>query len=109
MGLTANLRSPSMTTDTEGRDAPPAERQGKARSRALALTAICVVLFLTFLDNTVVSVTLSEVQNELHAGVTQLQWIVDGYALAFAGLMLVGGSIGDLLGRRRVLVAGVVI
>ena len=75
----------------------------------MTLAAISVLLFMTFMDNTVVSVTLANVQEELHAGVTQLQWIVDGYALAFAGLMLVGGSGGDLLGRRRVMLTGVAI
>lgn len=80
-----------------------------SRSRPIALVAICVVLFLTFLDTTIVSTSLSGVQDDLKAGVTQLQWVVNGYALAFAGLMLVGGSIGDLLGRRRVMLVGVVI
>jgi EmrB/QacA subfamily drug resistance transporter len=80
-----------------------------SRSRPVALAAILVVLFLTFLDNTVVSVTLPQVQDDLHAGVTELQWIIDGYALAFAGLMLVGGSVGDLLGRRRVMLVGVAV
>jgi EmrB/QacA subfamily drug resistance transporter len=54
-----------------------------------------------------VSVTLADVQTTLHSGVTQLQWIVDGYLLAFAGLMLAGGTLGDLLGRKRVMLAGV--
>ena len=83
-------------------------RADRARSR-LALTAICSVLFLTFLDNTIVSVALANIQTSLHAGVTGLQWIVDGYMVAFAGLMLAGGTLGDLLGRRRVMLGGVAI
>jgi EmrB/QacA subfamily drug resistance transporter len=78
-----------------------------ATSRRVALATLCGVLFLTFLDNTVVSVTLADVQTTLHAGVTSLQWIVDGYMLAFAALMLTGGTLGDLLGRKKVLLAGV--
>jgi EmrB/QacA subfamily drug resistance transporter len=74
----------------------------------VALAAICVVLFLTFLDTTVISVALGGIQGDLKAGVVSLQWVVNGYALAFAGLMLVGGSIGDLLGRRKVMLAGIV-
>ena len=66
--------------------------------RSYALAAVCAVLFLTFLDNTIVSVALADLQTSLSAGVSSLQWIVDGYMLAFAGLMLVGGTLGDLLG-----------
>ncbi len=82
---------------------------GADRFRFVALAAICVVLFLTFLDTTIISTSLKGVQDDLKAGVTQLQWVVNGYALAFAGLMLVGGSLGDLLGRRRVMLFGVVV
>jgi EmrB/QacA subfamily drug resistance transporter len=76
-------------------------------SRSLGLAAVCGVLFLTFLDNTVVSVALADIQTSLGAGVSALQWIVDGYMLAFAALMLTGGTLGDLLGRKRVMLAGV--
>ena len=72
-----------------------------------ALAAVCCVLFLTFLDNTIVSVALADMQTSLRAGVASLQWIVDGYMLAFAALMLTGGTLGDILGRKRVLLAGV--
>ncbi len=74
-----------------------------------ALAALCGVLFLTFLDNTIVSVALANMQTSLRAGVASLQWIVDGYMLAFAGLMLSGGTLGDLLGRRRMLLGGVLL
>src|SRR5262249_8482822 len=74
-----------------------------------ALAAVCGVLFLTFLDTTIVAVTLSSVQSDLHATVTQLQWVVNGYALVFASLMLTAGTLGDRLGRRRVMLAGLVI
>lgn len=88
---------------------PGTDPGSRSRSRPLALTAICVVVFLTFLDTTVVSVGLKGVQDDLKSGVTALQWVVNGYALAFAGLMLVGGSLGDLIGRRKVMLAGVVV
>ena len=73
----------------------------------LSFFALMAVLFLTFLDNTVVSPVLTNVQSELHAGVPQLQWVVGAYALAFASLMLVSGSLGDLLGRKPVMLVGV--
>lgn len=72
-----------------------------------ALATVCAVLFLTFLDTTVVSVALASIQESLHTGVSALQWVVDAYMLAFAALMLTGGAIGDILGRRRVMLAGV--
>ncbi len=74
-----------------------------------ALATVCAVLFLTFLDNTVVSVILGDIELTLHAGVSELQWVVDGYALVFAALMLTGGTLGDLLGRRKVMLAGIAV
>lgn len=74
-----------------------------------ALAAVCAVLFLTFLDMTIVSVALASVQSSLHAGVTQLQWVVNGYALTFASLMLLAGSLSDRFGRKRVMLGGLVI
>ena len=82
-------------------------RGGRRSRQSLALAAVCVVLFLTFLDNTIVSVALADMQTSLKAGVSSLQWIVDGYMLAFAALMLTGGTLGDLLGRKKVLLGGV--
>ncbi|HSP37585.1 MAG TPA: MFS transporter [Frankiaceae bacterium] len=90
-------------------EAEPSTSVGTSRSTAVALAAICVVLFLTFLDTTVISVALNGIEGDLGAGVVALQWVVNGYALAFAGLMLVGGSIGDILGRRRVMLGGIVV
>ena len=76
-------------------------------AQALALATLCGVLFLTFLDNTIVSVGLANVQSDLHAGVTSLQWVVNGYALTFAAFMLAAGMLGDILGRKKVMLAGV--
>src|SRR5258708_38699624 len=77
--------------------------------RSVALAVLCTVLFLTFLDNTIVSIVLGNVQSQLHAGVTALQWIVGAYALTFAGAMLAFGMVGDEFGRKRVMIIGVVI
>jgi EmrB/QacA subfamily drug resistance transporter len=75
-------------------------------SRRLALITVCLVMFLTFMDMTIVSVALGNVRSDLHAGVTQLQWVVNGYGLTFASFMLLGGSLGDRLGRKRVMLLG---
>jgi EmrB/QacA subfamily drug resistance transporter len=76
------------------------------RGRRLALATLSAVLFLTFLDTTIVSVALADVQSSLHAGVSSLQWVVNGYALTFASLMLGMGMLGDRLGRKRVMLGG---
>jgi MFS family permease len=78
-------------------------------SRPAALASVLGVLFLTFLDTTIVSVTLGDVQSDLGAGVISLQWVINGYALVFASLMLTAGSLGDRLGRKWVMVAGIVV
>ena len=78
-------------------------------AQAVALATLCVVLFLTFLDNTIVSVGLASVQSTLHAGVTSLQWVVNGYALTFAAFMLAAGTLGDILGRKKIMLAGIAV
>ena len=61
------------------------------------------------LDNTVVNVALPTIQQELGIGLSELQWIVTGYALSFAALMLTGGKLADMLGRRLIFVVGIVV
>ncbi len=79
---------------------------GRYRSKPVALGALCTILFLTFLDNTVVSVGLGKMQSDLHASVADLQWVVGAYALTFASIMLACGMIGDELGRKKVMLTG---
>lgn len=67
------------------------------------------MLFLTFLDTTIVSVTLADVQSSLHASIAELQWVVNGYALVFASSMLVAGALSDRFGRKRLLLIGLVV
>ena len=69
----------------------------------MALAAVRAILFITFLDNTIVSVALADIQSSLSVSVSGLQWIIDGYLLAFAALMLTGGTLGDLFGRKKVM------
>ena len=89
-------------------DTPAGRATGVRRgNRSLALAVLAAVLFLTFLDNTIVSVALGSVQTELHAGVSELQWVVSAYALTFAGAMLAFGMVGDEFGRKRVMLIGV--
>src|SRR3989454_7981639 len=62
---------------------------------------------LTFIDATVVNVALPALQADLHATITDVQWVIEAYALFLSALILVGGSLGDQFGRRRMFLAGV--
>jgi EmrB/QacA subfamily drug resistance transporter len=70
------------------------------------LLAVCLSIFMLLLDITVVNVALPDIRRELGANFSDLQWVVDAYALGLAGLMLAMGSLADLLGRRRIFVLG---
>jgi EmrB/QacA subfamily drug resistance transporter len=73
------------------------------------LAAVAFGLFMIMLDNTVVNVALPSMARDLGVGLAELEWIVTGYALTFASLMLTGGKLADLLGRRLIFVVGLVI
>ena len=73
------------------------------------LGAMCLALFMVMLDNTVVNVALPSIQSDLDTSISGLEWIVNGYTLSFAVLLAVGGRIGDIFGRRKAFVFGVII
>jgi EmrB/QacA subfamily drug resistance transporter len=76
------------------------------RRRAAVLASVCLAVFAINLDTTIVNVALPSLSRQLGAGTSILQWVVDGYSLAFAALVLTGGSVGDRFGRRPVLLIG---
>ena len=78
-----------------------------AKSGAFILAATILGSSLAFIDSTVVNVALPELQRSLGASVTDVQWVVEAYALLFSALLLVGGSLGDRFGRRRVYAIGI--
>jgi EmrB/QacA subfamily drug resistance transporter len=73
------------------------------------LGAMCFALFMVMLDNTVVNVALPTIQRDLHASISGLEWTVNAYTLSFAVLLVTGGRLGDLFGRRKVFLFGVVV
>ena len=79
------------------------------RDRRVILTVLCVSLLIVSLDNTILNVALPVIVRTLHASSSSLQWIVDSYAIVFAGLLLVAGSLGDRLGRKWVFMTGLAI
>jgi EmrB/QacA subfamily drug resistance transporter len=73
----------------------------------LTLVIVCVAQFMVVLDATIVNVALPSIQKGLHFSRTDLQWVVNGYTLLFGGFLLLGGRAADLIGRRRLFMAGV--
>ena len=78
-------------------------------SRWWTLGAMCFALFMVMLDNTVVNVSLPSIQRDLHASLSALEWTVNAYTLTFAVLMVTGGRLGDIFGRRRMFLFGVIV
>ena len=70
---------------------------------------MCFALFMIMLDNTVVNVALPSIQRDLHASLSALEWTVNAYTLTFAVLLVTGGRLGDIFGRRRMFLFGVVV
>src|SRR6516165_466564 len=75
----------------------------------LTLALLCAVAFLDFVDASIINIALPAIRRDLHMSVQNLQWIPSGYLLTYGGFMLLGGRAADLLGRRRVLVNGIVV
>src|SRR6266542_2950373 len=78
-----------------------ATRRGK-----LTLALLAAIAFLDFVDASIVNIALPSIRDDLDFSVQNLQWVPSGYLLTYGGFMLLGGRAADLLGRRRVLVAG---
>src|SRR3954464_383859 len=93
------MTEPTATTAT---DAPTAARGPKWWT----LVAVCLGVFILLLDITIVNVALVNIQDDLGASLSDLQWVIDAYALSLAALLLTAGSLADLYGRRLVFVIG---
>src|SRR3954471_16961669 len=78
----------------------------KRQSRWAALIVLCVGMLMIVLDATVVNVALPSIQGDLGFSQSSLAWVVNAYLIAFGGVLLLAGRIGDLVGRRRVFLAG---
>ena len=74
-----------------------------------ALALILAVAFMVVLDFSIVNVALAAIERELHSDATAVQWVITAYAITFGGLLVLGGRLGDLWGRRRMFVVGLVL
>ena len=92
-------------------EAMPADQRRSLRTRLgiLTLLLLATVQFIAVIDSSIVNVALPSIQHSLHFSQQNLQWVVSGYVLTYGGFLLLGGRLGDLLGRRRMLVAGVIV
>jgi MFS family permease len=99
-----------MTTLTAAAASPPAAGSALSSRRGLLiLLLLCGAQFLVVLDATIVTGALPSIQRALHFTEQNLQWVASGYALTFAGFLLLGGRLADRLGRRRIFMAGVLL
>jgi EmrB/QacA subfamily drug resistance transporter len=90
--------------------APPAPASFLATRRGqLTLVLLCAVAFLDFAGTSIVNVALPSIRHDLHFSIQNLQWVLSGYVMTYGGFLLLGGRAADLLGRRRILVAGTVL
>ncbi len=89
--------------------APPASTGSGHRHLGWALVLITMAQLMVVLDSTIANIALPFIQKDLDISQANLQWVVTGYALAFGGLLLLGGRLGDLYGRRRIFMVGLVI
>jgi EmrB/QacA subfamily drug resistance transporter len=99
------LAPPSFTDSSPGANGATASD----RHRWIALVVLCVGMLMIVLDQTIVNVALPNIQHDLNFSQTSLQWVVNAYLIAFGGLLMLAGRLGDLLGRKRMFLLGLVI
>ncbi|MGI8420640.1 MAG: MFS transporter [Candidatus Levyibacteriota bacterium] len=80
----------------------------QGRHPTIAFVALCLGFFMTILDVTIVNVALVNIKEHIGGGLNALQWIIDGYALIFASLLLTTGALGDRIGNKRIFIAGLI-
>ena|SRR5437870_3770913 len=85
---------------TEAREPKP------DRCRRIALVVLCAGMLMIILDATIVNVALPSIQRDLHFSQSSLAWVVNAYLIAFGGLLLLAGRLGDLIGRKRIFLIG---
>src|SRR5215218_9141322 len=81
----------------------------QSNARWIALVVLCAGMLMIVLDATIVNVALPSIQDDLGFGQSELAWIVNAYLIAFGGLLLLAGRLGDLIGQRRVFLAGLTV
>src|SRR5215831_10930569 len=96
-------------SSTEAEGAPGHGSVLRTRLGFLTLLLLCGVQFLDVVDSSITNVAFPSIQRALHFSQQNLQWVASGYLLTYGGFLLLGGRLADLLGRRRVLVGGLIV
>jgi EmrB/QacA subfamily drug resistance transporter len=118
MDSTADQSTPIAGAPSNGSVAPspdqPVETDAEAKARLdkadrIVLTIVCLAQFMVVLDISIVNVALPSIQRDLHFSAANLQWVVTAYSLTFGGLLLLGGRLADLFGRRRIFLLGLIL
>ena len=86
---------------------PTRNQSASARGRWIALVVVCLGQLMSVLDSTIVNVALPHIQRDLHFSQSSLTWVLNGYLITFGSFLLLGGRLGDLVGRRRMFLCGV--
>src|ERR671924_902585 len=81
----------------------------RTRLGMLTLLLLCAIQFMDVADTSIVNIALPSIQHSLHFSQQNLQWVASGYVLTYGGFLLLGGRLGDLLGRRRMLLTGLTV
>src|SRR2546430_1121574 len=97
-----------MMAETSGATVGGLDQAGERR-RWIALVVLCAGFLMIILDQTIVNVALPSIQNDLHFSQSSLAWVVNAYLIAFGGLLLLVGRLGDLIGRRRIFLVGLTV
>src|SRR5579859_6461190 len=98
-----------MTSASPASAAAAARKARPGANPGIALAIMLGAQLMIILDATVVNIALPHIQTGLHFSATSLSWVMNGYTLTFGGLLLLGGRAGDILGRRRMFLAGIVV
>src|SRR5215467_13624932 len=83
--------------------------EGRRTNKVITLLVACLGNFMILLDTSIVTLAVPRIQTDLHASLSDLQWVVDAYTLPFAVLMLTAGTFGDRFGRKRMFMIGLVV
>src|ERR1700736_3045553 len=96
----ADVQQPSRSQETESK---------RERRRWIALAVLCLGQLMMVLDATIVNVALPSIQHDLHFTQQNLTWVLNGYLITFGGFLLLAGRMGDLVGRKKVFLTGIVV
>jgi EmrB/QacA subfamily drug resistance transporter len=105
----ASVPDSSDITTHDERDIHPNVPESDPRGASLRLALILVASFMVVLDFTIVNIALPSMERAFGVGTSEVQWVVTGYAIAFSGLLILGGRAADTLGRRRIFIVGLVV